>query len=120
MKLRIVPGPPARAVVVCPLTLYRSDPPYGVKGSGTAMSPHHHDDAPAPEAETATDPVCGMQVEIKEGARRRDYGDETFHFCSEGCQKKFDADPYFYASGNAEKARERAQPGTQYTCPMHP
>jgi Cu+-exporting ATPase len=84
------------------------------------MSPHHHDDAPAPEAETATDPVCGMQVDIKEDARSRDYGDETFYFCSDGCQQKFDADPYFYASGNAEKAAQRAQPGTQYTCPMHP
>ncbi|MGM0661490.1 MAG: heavy metal translocating P-type ATPase [Pseudomonadota bacterium] len=86
------------------------------------MSPHHHDDDhhPAPDAETATDPVCGMQVEIKEGARSRDYRDETFYFCSDGCQEKFDADPWFYASGNAEKAGQRAQPGAQYTCPMHP
>jgi len=86
------------------------------------MSPHHHEDKPdpAPNAETATDPVCGMKVEIKEGARSRDYGDQTFHFCSDGCQQKFDADPYFYASGNAEKAGQRAQPGAQYTCPMHP
>ena len=86
------------------------------------MSPHHHDQDTdlAPDAETATDPVCGMQVEIKEGARSRDYAGETFHFCSEGCQEKFDADPYFYASGNAEKAAQRARPGTQYTCPMHP
>jgi Cu+-exporting ATPase len=61
-----------------------------------------------------------MQVEIKEGARTRDYGGETFHFCSAGCQEKFDADPYFYASGNAKKAGQKAQPGTQYTCPMHP
>ena len=86
------------------------------------MSPHHHEDKtdPAPNTGTATDPVCGMKVEIKEGARRRDYAGETFHFCSDGCQKKFDADPYFYASGNAEKAGQRAQPGSQYTCPMHP
>src|SRR6056297_3249355 len=107
MKLRIMPGPPALAVVVCPLTLHRSDPPYGVKGAGTAMSPDHHDDAPAPEAETATDPVCGMQVEIKEDARSSDYDGQTYHFCSDGCQEKFDADPYFYASGNAEKAAQR-------------
>jgi len=86
------------------------------------MSPHHHEDKadPAPNAETATDPVCGMKVEIKEGARHRDYDGQTYHFCSDGCREKFDADPYFYASGNAEKAGQRAQPGTQYTCPMHP
>ena len=85
------------------------------------MAKHaHHDHDIAPDAETATDPVCGMKVEIKEGARRRDYDGQTYHFCSEGCQEKFDADPWFYASGNAEKAGQRAQPGTQYTCPMHP
>jgi Cu+-exporting ATPase len=86
-----------------------------------AKHAHHDDDPdPAPDAETATDPVCGMQVKIRQGARCRDYGDEAFYFCSDGCQKKFDADPYFYASGNAEKAGQRAQPGAQYTCPMHP
>ena len=87
------------------------------------MANHHHHHAASdtkPGAKTATDPVCGMQVEIKEGARTRDYGGETFHFCSAGCQEKFDADPYFYASGNAKKAGQKAQPGTQYTCPMHP
>ena len=83
---------------------------------------HHHHAASdiKPGTKTAIDPVCGMQVEIKEGARTRDYGGETFHFCSAGCRDKFDADPYFYASGNAKKAGQRAQPGTQYTCPMHP
>jgi len=85
------------------------------------MAKHaHHDPAPAPDAKTATDPVCGMQVEIRQGARSSDYDGQTYHFCSDGCQERFDADPYFYASGNAEKAGKRAQPGTQYTCPMHP
>ncbi len=87
------------------------------------MANHHHDhDASeiTPGADIATDPVCGMEVEIKEGTRSRDYGDETFHFCSADCQEKFDADPYSYASGNARKAGQRAQPGAQYTCPMHP
>src|SRR6056297_2600710 len=81
---------------------------------------HHHHDAPPSGAKTATDPVCGMQVEMREDARSREYSGETFWFCSEGCQTKFDADPYFYASDNAEKTGQKAQPGTQYTCPMHP
>lgn len=87
------------------------------------MANHHHHHAAsdiAPGADTATDPVCGMIVEIKDGTRGRDYGGETFHFCSADCQEKFDADPHFYASGNAQKVVHRAQPGTQYTCPMHP
>ena len=82
---------------------------------------HHHAASDVtPGAKTATDPVCGMQVEIKEGGRTRDYGGDSFHFCSDGCLEKFDADPYFYASGNAKKAGQKATPGTQYTCPMHP
>ena len=81
---------------------------------------HHRHSDPAPGAETATDPVCGMQVEMRKSARARDYGGETFWFCSENCQSKFEADPYFYASGNAERTSNQAQPGTQWTCPMHP
>ena len=81
---------------------------------------HHRHRDPAPGAETATDPVCGMQVEMRKSARSRDYGGETFWFCSDNCQSKFEADPYFYASGNAEKTSNQAQPGTQWTCPMHP
>ena len=86
------------------------------------MSEHanHYHDAPPSGAKTATDPVCGMQVEMREDARSREYGGETFWFCSEGCQTKFDADPYFYASGNAQKTEQKATPGTQWTCPMHP
>ncbi len=89
---------------------------------------HNHDghdhaghDHPAPKAgETATDPVCGMTVTIKPEARMRDFGGDTFYFCSDGCRTKFDADPYFYASGNAAKVGKRAPQGTQWTCPMHP
>ncbi|PQO22387.1 copper-translocating P-type ATPase [Rhodobacteraceae bacterium WD3A24] len=87
------------------------------------MSDHHdHTHAPAPEngAQSATDPVCGMTVTTGQGGRSSAFRGETFHFCSEGCQTKFDADPWFYASGNAEKAPEAAQPGAQWTCPMHP
>ncbi|UCE32550.1 MAG: HAD-IC family P-type ATPase, partial [Burkholderiales bacterium] len=81
---------------------------------------HHHDRGVEPGAGVATDPVCGMEVEVRQGARSREYGGESFYFCSEGCEAKFDADPYFYASGNAGKASGHARPGTQWTCPMHP
>src|SRR6056297_3452310 len=82
-----------------------------------ATTPLHKKKNTNPPLDLST---AGMTVEIKEGTRRRDYGGETFHFCSAGCQEKFDADPHFYASGNAQKTVQRAQPGTQYTCPMHP
>ena len=79
-----------------------------------------HDHAKAEAGPQAKDPVCGMSVTIKPEARSRDYGGETYYFCSEGCRTKFDADPWFYASGNAAKETKRAPQGTQWTCPMHP
>src|SRR6056297_1927376 len=90
------------------------------RGKPMSDHSHHHHDAPAPGAKTATDPVCGMHVEMREDVRSREYGGETYWFCSEGCETKFDNDPYFYASGNSENTDQKAQPGTQWTCPMHP
>jgi Cu+-exporting ATPase len=80
------------------------------------MTEHsNHHDAPV-----ATDPICGMQVKMVEGARSADWRGDTWYFCGKGCQTKFNADPYFYASGNAEKAKQRPKPGVQWTCPMDP
>jgi Cu+-exporting ATPase len=61
-----------------------------------------------------------MQVEVCDASRSRKFGGDTYYFCSAGCQTKFDADPYFYASGHAARANRHAEPGTQWTCPMHP
>ena len=42
------------------------------------------------------DPVCGMTVD-REGAKSRvEYANETYSFCSEGCAKKFSAEPAKY------------------------
>ena len=40
----------------------------------------------------ATDPVCGMKVD-RAKAVRKDFGGETFYFCSEHCLHAFEADP---------------------------
>ena len=71
-------------------------------------------------AETAKDPVCGMTVAVKPDARRAEFQGETFHFCSGKCQTKFEADPWFYASGRAAGRKKAAPANVQYTCPMHP
>src|SRR4051812_12525707 len=42
----------------------------------------------------ATDPVCGMKVD-KGRAVRKDFGGETFYFCSEHCLHSFEADPEY-------------------------
>jgi Cu+-exporting ATPase len=82
---------------------------------------HHHaaPDIPA-GTETAKDPVCGMTVTVKPAGRHAEFQSETFHFCSEKCQAKFKADPWFYASGRAAGQKKAAPANVQYTCPMHP
>jgi Cu+-exporting ATPase len=76
----------------------------------TGMSVHSHDNGashmPDDAAQasssgpTATDPVCGMNVRLTPQARTEIFGGDDFYFCSEKCQTKFQADPWFYASGN--------------------
>jgi len=86
------------------------------------MEHDHQHATPAISAgsETAKDPVCGMTVAVKPGGRHAEFKGETFHFCSEKCQTKFKADPWFYASGRAAGQKKAAPANVQYTCPMHP
>ena len=72
----------------------------------------------------ATDPVCGMSVTLGKGKPSLRYKGETYHFCNPKCHDKFDADPYFYLSGNNEKKKkldtEKSASGALFTCPMDP
>ena len=61
-----------------------------------------------------------MTVAVKPDGRHADFAGETFHFCSETCQTKFRADPWFYSSGRAAGQKTAAPANVQYTCPMHP
>ncbi|TIQ34595.1 MAG: heavy metal translocating P-type ATPase [Mesorhizobium sp.] len=66
---------------------------------------HHHahgasccsakDTAPAAEA-VIRDPVCGMTVDPAAGKPAAEHGGRTFHFCSERCRTKFEAEPDKY------------------------
>ncbi|MGV8998593.1 MAG: heavy metal translocating P-type ATPase [Parvibaculaceae bacterium] len=71
-------------------------------------------------AKTAEDPVCGMAVAIGPDTRHAEFQGEVFHFCSEKCQTKFEADRWFYASGRAAGRKKAAPVDVRYTCPMHP
>lgn len=42
---------------------------------------------------TATDPVCGMEVDSQQSAGMSDYQGTTYYFCSVGCKRQFDKDP---------------------------
>lgn len=90
---------------------------------------HAHPDPDMPESQgapqsgtgpTSIDPVCGMTVTLKPDTRTEAFGSKDFHFCSGKCQTKFQADPWFYASGRAAGRKKVAPVNVQYTCPMHP
>ncbi|SEN96816.1 Cu+-exporting ATPase [Paracoccus alcaliphilus] len=88
---------------------------------------HVHSDAEMPKVHdapatgpTAIDPVCGMTVTLKPETRSETFDGQDFHFCSGKCQTKFQADPWFYASGRAAGRKKAVPANVQYTCPMHP
>ena len=70
---------------------------------------------------TVRDPVCGMSVNPETSRHRFEYNGTTYHFCSNGCRTRFEADPARYlGKSNADAARAPVPAGTIYTCPMHP
>lgn len=61
-----------------------------------AQAPAVSDEAPA----LATDPVCGMDVEIASAPARADYRGMTFYFCGKGCSSAFVREPDRYLSAS--------------------
>jgi Cu+-exporting ATPase len=85
----------------------------------TAIRP----DETAGEAK-ATDPVCGMSVTLGKGKPSLKYKGTEYHFCNPKCHDRFEADPWFYLSGNNARKKEleaeKAAGGALFTCPMDP
>lgn len=55
---------------------------------------------------SATDPVCGMDVDEKRAAaahRTLDHGGTTYYFCSDECKTKFAKEPGKYIAGTGTK-----------------
>jgi P-type Cu+ transporter len=93
---------------------------HGNAGKDCCHASHDHH-RPADAARTARDPVCGMSVNPETSKHRFDYNGTTYHFCSNGCRTKFEADPAKYLDkSKADAATAPAPAGTIYTCPMHP
>ncbi|MEM9633966.1 MAG: heavy metal translocating P-type ATPase [Pseudomonadota bacterium] len=80
--------------------------------------------AQSTEPKKVTDPVCGMSVTLGKGKPTLRYKGEDYHFCNPKCHDKFEADPYFYLSGNSQKKKaleaEKSAGGVLFTCPMDP
>ena len=82
----------------------------GTGGPKTSLTSEH--DA------KATDPVCGMSVNIATAEHKTQHAGHAVYFCSLKCKEKFEADPEKYAKG--PPAAEPMPARTKYTCPMHP
>lgn len=97
--------------------------PWGVL-NGMISHPHQQHSGTSPAI--ARDPVCGMNVDPGTGGRHSQHLGRTYHYCSEHCQAKFDAEPAAYAAGSdrtlrsVESAAVAAGEEDEYTCSMHP
>ncbi len=86
-------------------------------GKNQAPTHDHADVQPAHDAK-ATDPVCGMSVNVATAEHFAHHNGHDVYFCSARCKEKFEVDPETYADG--PPTQEPMPAGTQYTCPMHP
>ncbi len=77
----------------------------------------------------ARDPVCGMAVHRATAKWTTDHDGQTYLFCNERCLKRFRETPDRYlgpepvaapAHPVTPESAPPAQPGTLFTCPMHP
>ena len=57
------------------------------------------------EAGSATDPVCGMSVEIDGAKHVTTHEGVHYYFCHAGCQTKFETEPRKYLEPQPESAR---------------
>jgi len=63
-------------------------------GAHDCCSGHSH--GAVAEAPVTRDPVCGMTVDPKAGKPSLVHEGEIYHFCCDGCRKKFEAAPQDY------------------------
>ncbi len=56
---------------------------------------------------TATDPVCGMEVDPQQAAGTSEYQGTTYSFCSADCKRQFEKDPERYVGQQA--AQEKSE-----------
>jgi xanthine dehydrogenase accessory factor len=71
-----------------------------LRGSGVLTATPPAAARPARGKDTqATDPVCGMTVEIGPASRSTQHEGQAYYFCGPGCQQAFESDPAAYAKG---------------------
>ncbi|MEL6922012.1 MAG: heavy metal-binding domain-containing protein, partial [Pseudomonadota bacterium] len=61
-----------------------------------------------------------MSVTLGAGKPSLTHKGTDYHFCNPKCHDRFEADPYFYLSGNNKKKKQVVASDTKFTCPMDP
>ncbi len=101
----------------------RHEHPHGHGASSSAGHHHHHGrhEAEAVDGHKVKDSVCGMWIDPHTTQYKAEHNGHPYYFCSEGCRRKFTADPTRYVDPALADAQAEPMPeGTIYTCPMHP
>ena len=66
------------------------------KNAVPQRTPHRRSLAREEVSEAATDPVCGMAVEVSESTYQSEYNGRSIYFCCAGCKQAFDKQPEGY------------------------
>ncbi|HET8774835.1 MAG TPA: YHS domain-containing protein [Thermoanaerobaculia bacterium] len=69
-----------------------------------------------PTTTTTTDPVCGMSIDPARAVGSSSHNGQTYHFCSRGCETKFDAAPAEYAGSTAAPVAAGSCCSTGHSC----
>jgi Cu+-exporting ATPase len=87
--------------------------------SASSLEPYWF--GPRPAEGKALDPFCGMEVDPAKTPHKALHAGEHYFFCSDGCRRKFVAEPARYLKAEADAPPQKpTTAGTIYTCPMHP
>lgn len=65
---------------------------------------------------TVTDPVCGMTIDPAKAVGSSALNGEIYHFCSRGCETKFDSAPAQYAGAAAGPGEAASCCSTAQSC----
>jgi Cu+-exporting ATPase len=82
----------------------------------------------AATAQMVIDPVCGMSVDPDRAAGSFEHNGETYYFCSNHCQQRFQNERSQYVatthhpppSSSKDDGQTASVASGEYTCPMHP
>lgn len=71
-------------------------------------------DQGAAETVLVKDAVCGKSVDPATSTIMADYKENTYHFCSEGCKEKFEANPAEFVMASSADPDHEQEAGAEH------